>query len=133
MVPWCSILYFWPGLRQTLGCCLSPICATVRVNTGSLPPAPPYLKIHRAKPVTHSKHMLNIQFSPAGLKDGADPSEGAELEHKLSQSQQHVRDTTTMSRLFVNRLSPFNRPRATNPRRRRKKKELSFTNCQHAE
>lgn len=140
------ILYSWPVLRQTQGCCLSPLCATVRVNTGSAPhpttTTSPYLKMHRGKPVTHSKHMLNIQFSPAGFKDGADPwgrraavklFAGAQTVTAAPFLQQHVSDATTISRLFINRLSPFNRPRTTNPPRRGKKKERSFTNCQHAE
>lgn len=59
----------WPALSQTL----SSTCGTVRVNTGrhslSL-----YLNIHRGKAVTHSKHISNIQFEPAGIKvKKADP------------------------------------------------------------
>lgn len=32
-----------------------------------------HLNVHRGKAVTHSKHMSNIQFSHAGIKEKVDP------------------------------------------------------------
>lgn len=44
---------------------------TVRVNTGRALSFFP--NIHRQKAVTHSKHMSNIQFNPAAIKEKVDP------------------------------------------------------------
>lgn len=114
VVAWCWCR--WPALGPDTGL-LCSTCGTVRVNTGRALSF--YLNIHWGKAVTHSKHMSNIQFNPAGIKGKADPGGSCARARPFTVAQTfsvNKRVVGTILRPTPNdSLSSFNRPRATNP------------------